>query len=42
MLWGGFWLNGLYVALGELIVLLTLGTGLYLVLKKRDLGTRLF
>lgn len=39
---GGFWLNALYVALGELIVLLTLGTGLYLVLKKRDLSTRLF
>ena len=39
---GGFWLNALYVALGELIVLLTLGTGLYLVLKKRDLGSRLF
>ena len=39
---GGFWLNALYVALGELIVLLTLGTGLYLVMKKRDLGSRLF
>jgi len=39
---GGFWMNALYVALGELTVLLTLGTGLYLVLKKRDLGSRLF
>jgi len=39
---GGFWINALYVALGELTVLLTLGTGLYLVLKKRDLGSRLF
>ena len=39
---GGFWLNALYVALGELIVLLTLGTGAYLVMKKRDLGSRLF
>ena len=39
---GGFWLNALYVALGELIVLLTLGTGLYLVMEKRDLGSRLF
>ena len=39
---GGFWLNALYVALGELIVLLTRGTGLYLVMKKRDLGSRLF
>ena len=37
-----FWLNALYVALGELIVLLTFGTGLYLVMKKRDLGSRLF
>ena len=39
---GGFWLNALYVALGELIVLLTLGTGLYLVMEKRDLGSRLY
>jgi uncharacterized membrane protein len=29
---GGFWLNALYVALGALIVLLTFGTGLYLVM----------
>ena len=39
---GGFPVNALYVALGELAVLLTLGTGLYLVMKKRDLGSRLF
>ena len=34
---GGFWLNALYVALGELGVLLTLGWALYAVLKKRPL-----
>ncbi len=30
---GGFWLNGLYVAVGEAAVLLTLGTMLYFALK---------
>lgn len=30
---GGFWLNALYVALGEAAVLLTLGSALYLALK---------
>ena len=39
---GGFWINALYVALGELAVLLVLGTGLYLAMKKRNLHTRLF
>ena len=39
---GGFPLNALYVALGELIVLLTFGTGLYLVMKKRHLDASLF
>lgn len=39
---GGFWLNGLYVALGELAVLLTVGAGLYLALKRRHLDVRLF
>lgn len=39
---GGFWVNALYVALGELIVLLTLGTGLYLVIKNRGLDKLLF
>lgn len=39
---GGFPLNALYVALGELIVLLTFGTGLYLLLKKRHLDAALF
>ena len=31
---GGFWLNALYVAIGELAVLLTLGTALYYALNK--------
>lgn len=39
---GGFWLNGLYVAIGEAAVLLTLGTALYYALKSRNLHTRLF
>lgn len=39
---GGFWLNAWYVALGELIVLLTLGSVLYGILKKRGLAKRLF
>ncbi len=30
---GGFWLNALYVAIGETAVLLTLGTALYFALK---------
>ena len=38
---GGFWLNALYVALGELIVLYLPGAGLYRVLKSRGLGKRL-
>ena len=39
---GGFWLNALYVALGELIVLLTLGAGLTALIKKRRLDRHLF
>ena len=39
---GGFWLNGLYVAIGEAAVLLTLGTVLYYTLKTRKLAVRLF
>ena len=39
---GGFWLNALYVALGEWIVLLTLGSALYLAMVRRGLDTRLF
>lgn len=39
---GGFWLNALYVAVGELAVLLTLGTALYYVIYSRGLDKRLF
>ena len=39
---GGFWINALYVAIGEAAVLLTLGTALYTVMKKRNLDKRLF
>ena len=39
---GSFPLNALYVAIGELIVLLTLGTGLYWLIRERHLDKRLF
>lgn len=39
---GGFFLNALYVAIGEAAVLLTLGTLLYVAMKKRHLDTQLF
>lgn len=39
---GGFWLNALYVALGEWIVLLTLGSILYTAIRSRGLDARLF
>ena len=39
---GAFWLNGIYVAIGEAAVLLTLGLGLYFALKKHRLHRRLF
>ena len=39
---GGFWMNALYVAIGEAIVLLTVGSVLYFAMKKRNLDTRLF
>ena len=39
---GGFWLNAVYVAIGELIVMLTCGTGLYFVMKRRKLDKLLF
>ena len=39
---GGFWLNALYVAIGEAAVLLTLGMLLYCAMRKRHLDTRLF
>ena len=38
----GFWINALYVALGELIVLLTLGTVVFRVFEKRGLARILF
>lgn len=38
---GGFWLNALYVAIGEAAVLLTLGTGLFFSVRKYGLGHRL-
>lgn len=34
---GAFWLNGLYVAIGELVVLFTAGTALYYGVKSRNL-----
>lgn len=39
---GGFWINSLYVAIGELAVLFTLGLILYTTMKKRGLARRLF
>jgi uncharacterized membrane protein len=39
---GSFWLNALYVAIGEIAVLLTLGSLLYSALKTRGLDQRLF
>ena len=39
---GGFWLNCVYVAIGEAAVLLTLGTLLYYTLSRKDLAYRLF
>ena len=39
---GGFWLNAVYVALGELAVLLSLGSVLYSAFRSRKLDKRLF
>ena len=39
---GAFWLNALYVALGEWIVMLTLGSLLYSAIRNRGLDKRLF
>lgn len=39
---GSFFLNAVYVAIGEAAVLLTLGSGLYYTIKVRHLDTRLF
>ena len=39
---GGFFLNALYVAIGEAAVLLTLGSALFYGLKSRHLDKKLF
>ena len=39
---GGFWINALFVAIGEVTVLGTLGWLLYSTIRKRKLHTRLF
>ena len=39
---GGFWLNALYVAIGEAAVLLTLGSALHYGIRVRHLDSRLF
>ena len=39
---GGFWLNALYVAIGEAAVLFLLGSVLFYVFRSRQLGQRLF
>ena len=39
---GAFWLNAVYVAIGEITVLLILGTAVYYAMKARHLDTRLF
>lgn len=39
---GGFWINALYVAIGEAAVLLIPGSVLYAALKRRGLDRRLF
>ena len=37
-----FWINALYVAIGEAVVLLVLGSALYYAMKARHLDTKLF
>ena len=39
---GAFWLNALYVAIGELVVLLSLGSMLYSTMNKGGLAKRIF
>ena len=39
---GGFWLNAAYVAIGEVAVLLTLGSAVYFALRSRHLDKRMF
>ena len=38
----GFWLNAMYVAVGEVVVLMTLGTALYYTLRHKDLYKKMF
>lgn len=38
---GGFWINAMYVAIGEAAVLLTLGIALFKAIRKRHLGETL-
>ena len=39
---GGFWVNAAYVAIGEVAVLLTLGSAVFYAMRSRHLDTRLF
>ena len=39
---GGFWINAVYVAIGEVAVLLSLGSFLYWAIKRRNLQNKLF
>ena len=39
---GGFWLNAMYVAIGELAVLLILGSGLYYAIRSRGLQNKIW
>lgn len=39
---GGFWLNALYVFIGEIAVMLTLGLALFWFMRKKQLDKRLF
>ena len=39
---GGFWINALYVAIGEAAVLLTLGSSLYFTARKNRWESRIF
>ncbi len=39
---GGFWINALYVAIGEAAVLLTLGSSLYFTARKNHWESRIF
>ena len=39
---GAFWLNAFYVAVGEAVVMLVLGSALYYAMRARKLDSRLF